>query len=376
MIADRVLERLQALPRQYIGAFLLSRGWRLEDQRDEGDHWVLVDAVRERYGSVLVPSNAVDDAGWRAARLHVLAEEIEELEHLSPEALVALLGEAGRDTLRVRVVAPQTTAGELPLGYAAEFVSGVVVMVEAAARATYRPQRRYQTGRQPAVVREFMHAARLGQTEIGSYVVTVHAPLPPEQLTLDETSVATLPFARQAVMTLEHALSAAYDLTETDEPAEDALLDAVDLGLTQNLMGALSRLRTDEVQACAEVSISWSPAYGGRAPLRRNFEPQRLTRLDRISQELDAEPEEPGYELVGLVEGVRYVSTLDAVGRVTIRAKVHDRERIVHVDVQDEHDYQRLGDAHIQRRVVRLKGRLVPGGRRFVSLDDPEVISA
>ena len=369
------MDRLEAVPPQYIAAFLLSRGWRLDERSDEGEQWVLIDPTRDRYGSVLVPSASIDDQGWRQARLHVLLEDLEVLEAVSANDLLALLGAAGRDTVRVRVVAPEARAGEIPLDYASSLMSGVVVMVEAAARASYRPQRRYQTGRQPEIVRHFMQTARLGQTESGSYIVTVHAPLPPEQLTLD-ASQPSLPFARQAIITLDEALRAAHGLAETAAPAEEDVLDAVDAGLTQNLLGALARLRTEEVHASAEVSIAWSPAYGGRAPVRQEFDAARLSRLDSINRQLDAEPEEDGYELAGTVEGVRYLSTLDAVGRATIRAKIHDRDRTVIVDLSDEADYQRLADAHINRRVVRLRGRLVPGGRRYVSLDVPEIVSA
>lgn len=369
------MDRLEAVPPQYIAAFLQSRGWRLEHRGEDGEQWVLIDSARERFGSVLVPYRTPDDPGWRQARLHVLLDELRLLEDVSAEDLLRLVGAAGRDTIRVRIIAPQTQSGEIPLDYATDLVTGVVVMMEAAARATYRPQRRYQTGRQPDVVRGFMRTAQLGQTEAGSFVVIVHAPLPPEQLAFD-TSVASLPFEREAVITLEQALTAAYHLAQTDAPPEDELLDAVDVGLTQNLMRALARLRTDDFPASAEVGIAWSPAYGGRAPVQQVFDSARLSRLSRISGQLDAEPEQDGFELVGTVEGVRYLSTLDVAGRATIRANVRDRDRSVLVDVAEEADYQRLAEAHLQRRVVRLRGRLVPGGRRYVSLDDPEIVSA
>jgi len=372
---DSSSERLETVPPAYITAFLRSRGWRLEERRDEGERWVLIDSQRDRFGSVLVPSDLWPDRGWRQARLHVLADEITGLEGISSAELFALITSAGRDTVRIRVVADQTESGEIPLDYATDLVTSVVSMVESAARACYRPHRRYQSGRLPDTVREFMQTARLGQTEAGSYVVTVHAPLPPEQLTLDATPTIA-PFARLAMATLDEAVHAAHDLGESATPGEDAVLDAVDAGMTLNLLNALARLRTDEVRADAEVSTSWSPAYGGRRPSRQMFSAKRLRHLNAISQALASEPEEDGFEISGTVEGVRYVPTLDAVGRVSVRAEVRGRERTVVVDVSSEDDYKRLADAHIQRRNVRLRGRLIPGGRRYVALDGAEIVSS
>jgi hypothetical protein len=109
---------------------------------------------------------------------------------------------------------------------------------------------------------------RLGQTERGSYIVTLLSPLGADPAEAERAGRLPLadPFPRRAVATLALALQAARDAAErttTGASGLEAFHQAIEAGVSANLCDSLARIGGRSRQGFG-VSFGWAPA--ARAP--------------------------------------------------------------------------------------------------------------
>jgi len=107
-----------------------------------------------------------------------------------------------------------------------------------------------------------MRRVRLGQTEHGSFVVTMMTPVPPmlQYPLLDRTWVdfEEEPYERQVTRRLVGALEASRDAAEKVHSGDDATAfeNAVSAGVSANLCNAVSKLLYGS--SGLEISVSWA----------------------------------------------------------------------------------------------------------------------
>jgi hypothetical protein len=84
----------------------------------------------------------------------------------------------GADVIRLRLVDAGLTGASVPLDEGATFIQKAKDTMLAAACAAVNP-RVYYPSRKPAQAIDYIRRARLGQTEPGSFIVTILSPVPP-----------------------------------------------------------------------------------------------------------------------------------------------------------------------------------------------------
>ena len=166
---------------------------------------------------------------------------------------------ADQDVIRVRSIAAADD-GSVPINNGVEMVAQAREMLLAAACATSAPQPVYRAGANREAA-DYMKNVRLGQTEYGSYVVTIMSPVPPLlQIPLDQAWVDfdDEPFERKVTRRLVEALEASRDAAEQAHAGDGApAFDrAVASGVSANLCDAIARLLDDT--RGLEVSIAWA----------------------------------------------------------------------------------------------------------------------
>ena len=166
---------------------------------------------------------------------------------------------ADQDVVRVRTFVSHDD-GSVPLNEGVEMVAQAREMLLAAACATRAPQPVYRAGANREAA-EYMKQVKLGQTEHGSFVVTMMAPVPPMlQPMLDQswTSFDDEPYERQVTRRLVEALEASRDAAEKANCGDgaSAFESAVSAGVSANLCDAIARLI--EGSSGLEVSVSWA----------------------------------------------------------------------------------------------------------------------
>jgi hypothetical protein len=231
-------------PRDLV-SYLRAQGWRAIDE--EAGRFSIWSPGADEDGKarveVLVPlSREFRDYALRVGdALTVLSEA----EQRSAAAVFTDVRHASSDVIRLRLVAPRTEGGEVPLNDGAGLVQGARDMLLAAACATVQPRPVFHT-RKPAQAIAYVEQVRLGQTEKGSFVVTLVSDLPPvtQEVFDAEAFEPEEPFARRAAKTLHLGLGALLRASHAALTSADFAVfsDAVENGVSANLS---SRARHD-----------------------------------------------------------------------------------------------------------------------------------
>src|SRR5262245_39671441 len=194
-IKDR--DALSQLSLVDVRAYLTSQGW----------------IAKGRYGSVATIYSKAVGSGHEfeillpireelrdyAVRMGDVVDTLSEAEGRTQLSVFADLIKSGFDVLRFRA-SEADDAGTIALEHGVGLYDHARHLMAAASNATIKPRRAYR-GAMFDQTREYLQQLRLGQTEVGSYVLTVLSPVPPalesEQATLfPELGLGEEPFPR------------------------------------------------------------------------------------------------------------------------------------------------------------------------------------
>jgi hypothetical protein len=357
-ITDRkVLESLRPFE---VSAYLRSTGWTLAGFMGESATvWNRGDR------RVWLPQD-ISFADY-ARRLAEILETLAETESRSELEIVRDLATAAADIVRVRVVSALASDGSVSIEEGVRLFECSKDMLLAAARAAVAP-RAYYRSRLPGPAEGYMRKVRLGQTEIGSYVVTLVCPVSPELQPAESELLQNVeePFDRRVTRTLAGALNksamAARDagLRQDMEPFTAAVRD----GVSSNLCNALAEIGGGMEEGSIEVGFTWARSRKipqgttSRVVIPCDAVPV-MREAARVLREISADDD---FELVGPV--VRLESgNPDFGGEAFVYAEVDTLRRVrVYLDA---HDYQLAVIAHQQGLEVVCHGRLEKEGRYF-----------
>lgn len=359
-LLDRDL--LNALEPSDVVAYVKELGWQQIDERPgRASYWRPGD--KEDFELVLPLSKNLGDYFLRLSDAVTL---IAEVRRATPLQIIRAIRARFEDIFRAKLKRADAGDGTVPLDDGAAAISGVADMFEAAATTAIHSTPAFQ--RAPQEARKFLASARLGQTEVGSYVITVHSRLPAQK---DHT--VPVPFERKVLMTLTSALAAANEAV-TAKDRERAFKKSVERGVSANLCRALFDLGARAEVAQLEFDVDWALAEPPPPSVPRSVVFSRLAFpvLREAARYLSRiEPEEQ-FTLTGLVRRLEKddPTLFDEPGSVAIFGDVHGIGRAVTVRLQTA-DYIEAIHAHEAGRHVTVVGTLRQDGERF-RLEEPK----
>ncbi len=274
------------------------------------------------------------------------------------------------DVLRFRNVSPDTLTGVLPLDQAVSWLEGSRKLLLAQAHSVLRPQP-YHPRLSRAEAEEMVGRCRLGQTERGSFTLTLVCPLdmvPSNLFTVD-------PFTRQVTWGIVQSLQALASATESGR-----VHDLTDAGkyplLSANFCEALLMLRPTWDRSALFVSITWSKAV--LPPLEQSTQSEVQLRqecfeaAEYLALRLRAVPEPKPDAFVGFVDVLRGQPGPDSrpFGEVIVSLIMDDGETIrARVELSAD-AYLIAGGAHLANDPVFFKGFLIrlPRNSRIVDV--------
>lgn len=245
---------LRAVAPAALVAYTLAEGWRRTERF--GEH----SDVYERANAPELILPGTDALGDYAQIVAEVIRSLSATEGRDEEQVYRDLIGADRDVIRVR--APQADEdGSVSLDAGVELVSQARDMLLSAACAATDPRAAYRAGKMKEAS-TYMDRVRLGQTEQGSFVVTLLAPVPPALSTNAQGAFWPVegdePFDRKVTRTLTKALQAARRAAEAAVRGEGmtAFRHAVPDGVNANLCDALATLIANG--AGLDVSVTWA----------------------------------------------------------------------------------------------------------------------
>ncbi len=360
-------ETLASLRPLDIAAYLRFHGWQPagDETSERAIRWVL--QAEDEFEVLLPLDRAFRDFPLRiseALRVLSVVERRSETEVLHDLTIAAV------DVVRVRTQSRGTEDSSLPIEDGVALVEQARNMMLAAACSAVEPRPQYPT-RKPTRAVEYLRNLRLGQTERGSYVVTLISPVPP-QLTADEAGRlfddVEEPFERRVVRTLASALQAAKRAAASVAMRADgigAFRRGVEQGVSANLCEALAEM-SGESRGGVAISFAWSLTR--RAPEELSavtLDDDAMPTISEAARVLRETSPQPDVILTGSVYRLERSGEEPGPGRISVLGVVDSEVRRVTLDVNAE-DYDKAITAHRDGRVVSVRGDLVREGRGFV----------
>lgn len=358
---------LRDVPLVRLVAYLRTHGWDSAPLGPSGTAWS-VGLDDERLEILLPNTTDVRDYALRIAEaLAALALH----EGRSQGDILADVLASGSDIIRFAAKGEVFEDGTAPISVGVRLLEQAEEALLSAACAALIPKGLYPTRKPPAAI-EYMKKVRLGQTERGSFVVSIQSPVSPAltQGTLFEEPDE--PYERRVVITFAKALEAtkaaivAAAATGSPEP----FLAAVPQGVNANLCESLARILENAEIRTVEVRFSWSATrtHVPDAPAYAVFQADEAPLLAEASRVFREREPQADYAVIGPVVGLQRAEGADN-GVATIAAVVDGPVRKVLVELPAG-DYEKAIAAHESRSVVRIEGELVKFGRQY-SLNNP-----
>ena len=347
-----------------VHAYLAVNGWRKIGpyHGNTGDVYCLQEDERE---AVLVPAST--KFSDYVTRLMQLAETLGRVENRRQSTVLTDLSLAEVDLIRVRL--PKAYHDNtIPLSTGVGLLDESRKLLLAAACSASSPQRLFRAGRNQKAA-AYIDNVRLGQTEPGSFVVNLLAPVTPSLTKSDAAQLPLLePFERRVAQMLVSGLRASREATELVNRGEDigAFEERISRGVSANLCQAAANLINSG--SGLDVSVSWAltrQPHEDQANERAAvaFVPSDAPVLEEAAHILSDRQEQCDERIVGYVSALARDQS-DPEGRATIKAIIDGALVSVKADFSQS-EYDRITDAHARRLSVSLEGDLQREGQRW-----------
>jgi hypothetical protein len=354
----RDAQAMQAIRPVDAALYLRAGGWeQVSIQPGRSSVWRRV-VKGEEYEALLAMDQGLRDYALRTGELlRVLAAAEQRSEMQVYDDLLRIT----TDVTRIRIADPELTDGALPIEENVQIAQKARDLVLAAACAATERRAVWHT-KKPEKAMEHVRTVRIGQSERGSYVITVLSRVTPLLHTQKELFETDPPYERQVTQTLAESLLA------LDRAAEQAALtqemsafeEAVSKGVNANLCDAVAGFwGGHELRRDLEFTFTWAPArpVHGELPRRVAISADRIPVIREAGRLMRERAPVPDFELRGAV--VKLARPEEAtIGKVTVLGLVDDRQVRVTVELP-ESPYHLAVTAHDQGKALRVFGTLV-----------------
>lgn len=371
----RDVKAVQMLRPLEVAVYLRAKGW-IEQKpfSPKASVWTLSESKQEY--EVLIPlDQAVRDY---SLRMGDILRTLASVEERSPSQIYTDLLTTCADVIRIRIDDPDLQDGTLPIEFHAQIARKARDLVLAAACAATEHRSVWHT-RKPVQAVEHVKKMRIGQTERGSYIMTLISRVSPA---LHVKNIGTqpeieAPFERRVIQTL------ATSLDHLDRAAQTAAFsgefasfdEAVSKGVNANLCDAVVGLCGDnDPQRNLEFTFSWSAArpVEPQTPSRVRFSADRIPVIREAARVMRDRAPVGDFELEGAVVKLdRQPGQL--TGRITVVGQVGGKPKRVILELSDP-GYQLALEAHQLDRDLRCVGLLIRDGRSY-TLQSPRDIA-
>lgn len=299
-------------------------------------------------------------------RMEELVNDLAAAEDRPPHDILTDLTLAPFDVIKVRS-AHADSYGSVRLSAGLDLYEEARNLVLAAANAAASPvPRRSWRGRRFEEVSAYLDNVRLGQTQRGSFVLTVLSPWDfsadgAPSLDLGETT-----FGRRVTLSLASALTATESaIRQAVASGTKPFVDAYKAGVSANLCQALAKLAREGEGV--DVSVGWSAIKRRDADVIIRLNREDASILTEAAKVMANQEDEPDVSLEGLVaaiseaperfDGSAVIETVIAGSVRKVRVKFGEVER------------HTIYDAAKEKRWVRVTGDIRREGQRLLLLN-------
>ncbi|BES70458.1 hypothetical protein RE428_14760 [Marinobacter nanhaiticus D15-8W] len=284
------------------------------------------------------------------------------------------------DIIKVRVVSPDVEGGAIPIDDGVLLFERAKDLLVSSTLSAFK-KKKFFSGSWPAAARDFLDTLRFGQTERGSYVVNVIAPL--IKFSHESFLEADRSITRSVSNNLSTSLQATISAINKYEKTKDlmAFEEVVSSGVSANLCDALIGISGSRKNRDVEISIELAPSEKDSHEIitLHRFSTVHIPVLETASEYYKGNYVIRNYEVYGLVVRMDHEPSED-YGTVRVSSMVNGSEKNISMELGLD-DYWEAVRAHKPNIPVTCQGDLhvtprsayLVNPRGFKVLDKPDL---
>lgn len=354
MNRDELTKYISDVTPAHLESYMLSRGWfRDGDFNGLASIWHRVSS-NQSDAEVLLPNST--SARDFADRMIDALTAISEFEVRPPLVVLKEIMSHFADLVRIRVFHSDVDSGSIPIN------DGVLLNIRArdlmisAAMSTIAKKRHFMGKRSPEA-NAYIDSLRLGQTEVGSYIVNIIAPTSSTQT--DQKSFEDIPLSSIVTANLASGLEALTVAIDKFSSAGDLTVfdAAVASGASSNMCDALLGFSGTERKRGFEISIvpSRESEISPQARLF-SFNTESIEKIANASAYYKDNYVLPARMIVGSIKRLdRPLS--DETGTITVATMIGEIEKHVSIKLGPD-EYMDAVNAHKQKAAIQCTGDL------------------
>lgn len=369
----RDVKAVEALRPLEVAAYLRASGWTHQESKADVAFWLKGAGKDVIEAAVPLETRRRDFA----LRMGELLQTLAIAEGRSQAEIYSDLLTTYADVIRIRFDDPELADGTLPIEAHAQISQRTRDLLLAAACSALQ-RRAVWHARKPAQAVEQVRRLRIGQSERGSYTITVISRVGPELHPRQNGSAFATepPFERQMTQTLATSLATLDRASEKAALSQsfDSIDESVAAGVSANLCDAVAGLwGDDDWNRRLEFSFSWSPArpVESSVPSQVTFTADRMPVIREASRLLKERSPVEEFELEGAVVKLER-SEGEPTGKVTVIGPVASRPHRVVLELAEPY-YSLAIQAHRENLPFHCVGTLVKEGRGYVLRDARDI---
>jgi hypothetical protein len=354
----------------HVAAYLRSKGWQEEPSGYERASLWRYEADSEKSEDLLLPTDTnLRDFVLRMSEVVRTLEQVEDRPRI--EGLRALLY-VNSDIISLRRPVTVDVAGAIPFSDGVKLVEEGLSLVTAAAYTAVTPKQ-VVPSRRPLEVQDYLQRVEMGQTEQGSFVLTIISDVSP-LLTPGAPNLLELmdePFPRKVTKTLTDALLATKKAIETVQThGVEIFTTAVEHGVSANLCEAVvGLLEAAGSPGKISLDVTWAATLpmSLEVPQPIEFSYEEIPVLTEASRFLRASSPFEGLAITGVITDLHREQEAQD-GTVTVFGVVNGGLRRILLPLTSA-DYQVAIEAHREKRGVYFVADIICEGRRYNAIN-------
>ncbi|MEZ8273576.1 hypothetical protein AB6C54_20590 [Vibrio splendidus] len=278
-------------------------------------------------------------------------EQLSEVENTNVDDLIKMIVVENFDNIFVRAIGDDVKEGIIPFGDGLNFLSAIHKLLKSASKDLKKFKN------QSTHIGSFFNELGLGQTQVGSYVVSVHSPLyrlpSTNQIDLDSEASS---LGRMINLSLFKKLT---KITSIFASSDDVVPQLLSLGLTSKECDSLIDLFGNKSHRDIEFKFDWSEKEKIPSAYKKTIMIRACNAKDLIEfrEVLKVKTTKRSVTLSGEVADLHRTYE-DEMGVAKLRAKYNNKQMKVSFNIDDK-DYQQVAEAHANKKTITISGNLI-----------------
>jgi len=356
-----------------LSGYLESKGW-IKDGNVLEHAFIWHREEPESYDFEVIQPLSIDIKAYKQ-RIYDALNALSEYEERSLQIIAVDITNFYSDLVKVRVVHDDVEGGSIPIDDGVLLVEKARDLLLASTLSTFKKKRHF-SGQRSKDVKDYLNQLRLGQTEVGSFIVNLIAPIQfYDSSQVDEENVS---LTRSVTNNLSRSLQALSKSIELYEKSTDIFdfEEVIEKGVSANLCDALCGLSGSNKTRSFNIiiALAGSESDNQELPKQFSFKPSTVPFLEIASSYYKGKYTIKEYEVYGLVSKMKHLPD-DEYGEITVKSLVRGVDKNVAIQLPLD-SYWKAVHAHECSNLVSCKGVLnvTPRSARLLDEFDFRVI--